>query len=396
MLERIKEINDTLAVRQAELAEANAERITEIETEVTTLMEERSKLTEDMKERANKAFENGTVVELREQVSKNKKKGIVEMEYTKRDKLNLITGKKIRNKEFTDMEIRKLGTALTTTADTYVAATSTIDGVNNAGIFIPTIAILDVLKEEGKLSPIIADIAMTNIKGLVDFPYRKSRDASKAKKEGAAGTDKQMEWSKLTGTKGYLQTIIAVTDEVQALSDIDFGAYIIDQILQDIDEDWALDLIYANGTNDRVKGLVTGAKAAVSGGYEEAKLSEAIIAGIKACKGKFRKGAKLYVAQDVADSLSFEKDANGNYKYPVYNNNRGITSFGTLQVAVDENLKDGDFVIANVAKYFKVNTLIPIRLEQERVPRKGLTEYVASEFCSTAVMPDAVIYGNKK
>lgn len=312
-----------------------------------------------------------------------------------RDKLAYVLGKKLRGRTFSDVEVRALGVALTTTATEYVAASGGADGVNNAGIFINTKQLLDLLREEGKLSPIFADIAFTHIKGLVDFPYRASRTKANAKSEGSGTADGQMEWAKLSGVKGWLQTVIVVTDEVKALTDFDLGAYIIEQMLQDLNEDWCEDLIYGTGSSDHIKGVTYGATAAVTNGYEGDVL-EAIIAGIKKCTGKYRRGAKVYVAQDVYDDVFFALDDNGNFKYPVINNAQGIASIGAIRFVVDENLKAGDFIIGNVSKYFKANMLLPVRMEQERSAVKGATTYVASEYCATCPVPGAIVYGSAK
>lgn len=312
-----------------------------------------------------------------------------------RGRLAYALGKRVRGKQLTDMETRALGKAVTTTAVDFVAATASTDGVNNAGIFINTKQLMDLLKEEGKLSPIMRDIAFTHIPGLTEFPYRKSRDKAKAKKENADTGENQMEWAKLTGVKGWLQTIIVITDEVRALTDFDLGNYIVEQMLQDLNEDWCADLIYGTGTDDHIKGITVGAIAAVTGGYEGDTVA-ALIAGIKLCKGKYRKGAKAYVAQDVYDEVLFAQDDNGDYTYPILNNTQGIVSIGPIRIEVDENLKDGEFLIGNVGKFFKANTLIGTRLETERAARKGATTYVASEYCATTPVAGAFVHGTKK
>lgn len=312
-----------------------------------------------------------------------------------KDKLAYVLGKQLRGRTFTDVERRELGKAITTTATEFVAATASVDGVNNAGIFIDTKQLFDLLREEGKLSPIFADISFTHIKGLVEFPYRKSRDKANVKTETQGTGENQMEWAKLTGVKGWLQTVIVITDEVKALTDFDLGSYIIEQMLQDLNEDWCEDLIYGTGADDHIKGVTFGATAAVAGGYT-GEVMDAIIAGIKLCKGKYRRGAKVYVAQDVYDDVFFAVDDNGNFKYPVLNNAQGIVSVGPIRLTVDENLKGGDFIVGNVTKYFKANALLPVRLETERAALKGTTSYVASEFCATCPVPGAIVYGSKK
>lgn len=387
---RIQEINTRLSEIDKQIDSADADALELLEKEAESLIDERKKHTEVMRTESKRSFTGGAKLEHESREAEDLSR------LSKRDKIAYSIGKKARNTPFSEVEKRALGTALTTTAATYVAATSELDGVNNAGVFIPTVAILDLLKEEGFASPIMADINMTAIAGLAEFPYRKSRDKAKVKLEGATGKDNQMEWATLTGTKGYLQTVIAVTDELRALTDFDFGKYILSQILQDINEDWLTDLIYGNGQDGRIKGIVFGATAAVAGGYESNKVIEAITAAIKLCKGKFRRGAKLYLAQDVHDEIVFAVDDVGNFKYPVFNNMQGVAALPTIRVEVDENLKEGDFFIGNISKYFKANALIPIRIETERHAKRGITEYIASEYTASTPVPGAFIYGSKK
>jgi HK97 family phage major capsid protein len=395
---RLKEIKERLAAitkrmgeLDTELRSADAERITQIEIEANTLKEERTRLTSEMAELVRSGFSSGTPGSA---PGTETDEGIKSL--STRQKISLIVGRQARKKSFTEAEQRALGTALTTTATTFVEAAANADGVNNAGVLIPTNLVLDFLREDELLSPILEDISFTYVKGLVDFPYRVSRDKAKVKAQGAAGKDNQMEWSKLTGAKGYLQTIIAVTDEVLALSDIDFGAYIMSQMMQDIVEDWTYELIYGTGADDRIKGITYNATAAVSGGYETDKEIDAIIAGIKLCKGKYRRGAKVYVAQDVYDAIAFAVDDEGRFRYPLFNNTAPINAIGSIPVVVDENLADGDFIIGNVSKYYKANSLIPLRIETDRLARKGITEYIASGYFATVPHPSAFIHGYKK
>lgn len=384
--QRLQEIAARMSAIDTELNDPNA-NLEALDAESQKLVSERANLQVQLANQIRSGFAGGTLVVPTNVDPKQDEQRTTELsKLSKRDKTAYVIGKTARNKQFTDAEKRALGSALTTTATTYVAATADVNGVNNAGVLIPTNLVLDLLREEGKLSPILADINFTSIPGLTDFPYRKSRDKAKAKAEGAEGKDNQMEWAKLSLVKGYLQTIIPVTDEILALSDFNFGEYIISQILQDINEDWVGELIYGTGADDRIKGITIGATDAVTGGYDTASGGplKAIIDGLKKLTGKFRRGAKIYVAQDVYDEIFFAVDDNGNFKYPVFNNSQGITSLGPVRVELDENLTAGHFLIGNVNKWFKANSLIPLRLETDRLARKGVTEWIASEYCATS------------
>lgn len=376
---RLNEINNRLAAIDKELNEPSAD-LQALDTESKALISERANVMAKQAEEIRKGFAGSTQIPA--QADNEKQSELSRM--SKRDKIAFAIGKSIRGKRFSDVEKRALGTALTTTATTYVAATALANGVNNAGVLIPTNLVLELLREEGKLSPVLADIAFNAVPGLTDFPYRKSRDGANVKVEGVEGKDNQMEWAKLSLVKGYLQTVIPVTDEVLALADFDFGAYIINLIVQDMNEDWVEELIYGTGSDDHIKGITVGATAAVTGGYESGAALAAIVAGLKKLTGKYRRGAKIYVAQDVYDEIFFAVDDNGNFKFPVFNNSQGITSLGPVRVELDENLYAGDFVIGNVNKWFKFNSLIPVRIETDRLAKKGVTEYIASQYCASA------------
>lgn len=389
---KIEDLRTKIDGFRTEAATATSERLLVIETESRNAETEMVSLSTQLRDALAGRFAQSQVVEqpvasgdIDQRIAKMKRKSAI----------SEIIGRGFKKQAFSETEKRALGVALTTTAETYVAATELVDGVNNAGVFIPTSIVLDLLKEEGLLSPILSDIQFTSVPGLVEFVFRKSRDKAKAKAEGAAGLDNQIEWDTVTGVKGYLQTIIPVTDEVLALSAFDFGAYIIDQLIQDLNEDWVYDLIYGTGADSHIKGITVGALVAVTGGYAAGAEIDALIAGLGKLTPKYRRNAKIYVASDLYDKILFSTDANGNFKYPVFNNSTGISSFGSVRVETDENLKTGDFVIGNVSKYFKANSLIPIRIETNRLARKAITEYIASEYCVTTPIANAFVYGVK-
>lgn len=391
--ERINQINQRLAQIDSELRNAkDIETIEALTKESSQLIEERGRLIGQAASEARQAFQNvsGVDIEVPGQDSVSlEEKNLRSM--TRRNKLAFLIGKQARRTKLTDIETRALKDAITSTATTYAAPTASTEGSNNAGIFISTKLVLDFLKEDGKLSPLFNDVSFTNIKGLIDFPYRESRDKAQAKEEGKGTSAASWKWGKLTGTKGTLQSKMIVTDEIMALTDIELGEYIVEQMLNDLPEDWSEDLIYGTGTANHIKGITNGL---IAKEYTDAMTG--LVDAIKACKGKFRRGAKVYCAQDVYDDVFFAVDKNGNFKYPVLNNPNGVNSIGTIHIAVDENLKEGDFVVGNVSKYFKANLLRGLSVESDRNIDDGYTLYVAKEMCSVATYPNAFIYSKKK
>lgn len=382
---RCGEINTRLAEinKEIDLPEVTEERANALKTEAQTLIDERNGLNAQVEELERQAHEN---LEREKEVNPT-------MEFTKRQALCFLAGMNARKKtidSISDEEKRALDKALTTTATTYVAATSEVNGVNNGGLLIPSNILLDFLKEEGKLSPILNDIVFTHVKGLVVFPYRSSRTAANAKSEGSGTNKNQFQLAQLELAKGWLQIIIDVTDEVEALTDIDLGQYIMERISEDLSEDWAAKLIYGNGSN-AVKGVAYGATSTGISSYTAGKELETVVKAVKLCRGSYRRGAKIYVAQDVFDAIAFAVDDNGNFKFPIVNGGVGVTSMAGLKVEVDENLNDGDVLVGNVSKYFKANMLIPMNLEKDRDINAHITTYVAAQFCASAPFPGAFV-----
>lgn len=308
----------------------------------------------------------------------------------------------LRANRMPQSEQRALDTSLTTTATTFVAASANADGVNNGGIFIKTSVLLDLLREEGKLTPILQDIVGTNIPGLTVFPYRESRGSANGKKEGAKTNDDQMKWNKLELVRGVLQIVIKVTDELEDLTDFDFGAYLAEQIIQDLTEDWSAEFIYGIGTAD-----AAGASHIAGITYNVPNANKITIAANASCAvsdienavkklvGSYRRGAKIYVSQSVYDTLCFSKDSHGDYILPVINGGNGVRSFGNLPVELDETLHAGEVVIGNVAKYYKVNFLRPLRVEKARGESgavTGITTYVANEHCAAKAVAGAFVW----
>lgn len=318
---------------------------------------------------------------------------IMEKELSRKERLALAFGLVARKKMPTEEQKRALGVALTTTATSYVEADVSNNGVNNGGVMIATDILFDLLREEKLLTPILEDILFTNVKGLVKFPYRKSRDAAKKKIEGAAPGDNQEEWAVLEGAIGRLQITIKVTDELEEMTDIDFGQYIAAQIMQDLGEDWAEALIYGSGSNNEVKGATYQAKTTNIHNYTAGKELEVLEKALGLLAGSKRKGAKIYVSQSFFDALAFAKDDNGNYIYGPQG--MGPKSFGNCPIVVDETLHAGDVLVGNVAKYFKVNLLTGMKFESDRDIEKGITTYVSKVSCAAAPVPNAFAYGDK-
>ena len=293
-----------------------------------------------------------------------------------------------------DAELRALGVASTTTSETFVAPSASVDGVNNGGIFIPQEVMLDILREEELESPIYRDIVTTAIKGKVKFPYRVSKSGAKVKAELSPTENESVKWDILNGATGNYTDSIVITFEEEAMAIAEFTDYLISLISESMRELLINDYIYGIGSADHVKGITVGA---ISAEYASTvtDMREALETGIKALPVKARAGAKIYVATDIYDGITFTKDKNGNYVLPVLNGG-GLTKMSSFSVEADPNLAAGDFIIGNVAKNYKANINKGMELGVDVSNKKRIKEYTAHMMVTAAPVPNSFVYGKKK
>lgn len=293
-----------------------------------------------------------------------------------------------------EAEMRALGVATTTTSETFVAPSSSADGINNGGVFIPQEVMLDILREEELESPIYRDIVTTAIKGKIKFPYRISKTGAKTKAELSPTENESVKWDILNGATGNYTDSIVLTFEEEAMAIDEFADYLISLIGESMRELLINDYIYGTGTNDHVKGITNGA---INGEYASTVTDyrEALEAGIKLLPSKKRAGAKIYVATDISDSVTFTKDKNGNYILPVLNGG-GLTKMSSFPVEVDPNLSAGDFIIGNVSKNYKANINKQMELGLDVSNQKRIKTYTTHMMVTAVPVPNSFVYGKKK
>lgn len=296
--------------------------------------------------------------------------------------------------KLSEAEYRALGVATTTTSETFVEATSGVDGINNGGIFIPQEVVLDILREEETESPIYRDILTTSIKGLVKFPYRISKTGAKVKAELSPTENENVQWGILSGTTGNYTDSIVITFEAEAMAINEFTDYLISLIGESMRELLINDYIYGTGSDDHVKGITY---QAIDGTYAVAdadKYRQIIEDAIAKLPVKKRGGAKIYLAADIFDGITFEKDANGNYILPVLNGG-GINRISTFPVEMDANLRAGDFIVGNISKYYKANINKELELGVDVSNQKRTKTYTTHMMVTAVPVPQSIVYGKK-
>jgi len=292
--------------------------------------------------------------------------------------------------KLTDAEKRALGVASTTTSETFVEATADVDGINNGGVFIPQEVMLDILREEELESPIYRDIVTTAIKGKVKFPYRISKTGAKTKAELSPTENENVEWGILNAATGNYTDSIVITFEEEAMAIAEFTDYLISLIGESMRELLINDYIYGTGTNDHVFGITNKAIASTYAASDD--VTTVIENAIAKLPVKKRAGAKVYLAANLFDKMTFAKDKNGAYLLPVLNGG-GLTKFSSFTAEMDANLKEGDFIIGNVSKNYKANINKQMEIGLDVSNRNRIKTYTTHMMVTAAPVPNSFVYG---
>lgn len=389
-LESLKARKDAIKKQLAEHRDSFTDsKVEETRSEVTDLKTKISETETKLKEAQERA-----------KLSQNKEERKINMENEKVNirtafaKYVLFESTHRSDAKLNDAEKRALGVATTTTSETFVEATSGVDGINNGGIFIPQEVVLDILREEETESPIYRDILTTSIKGLVKFPYRISKTGAKVKAELSPTENENVQWGILSGTTGNYTDSIVITFEAEAMAINEFTDYLISLIGESMRELLINDYIYGTGSDDHVKGITYQAIDATYAAADADKHRKIIEDAIAKLPVKKRGGAKIYLAADIFDGITFEKDANGNYILPVLNGG-GINRISTFPVEMDANLRAGDFIVGNISKYYKANINKELELGVDVSNQKRTKTYTTHMMVTAVPVPQSIVYGKK-
>lgn len=296
--------------------------------------------------------------------------------------------------EFNENEKRALGVSLATTAKEYVKATADKNGVNNGGIFISDNVMYDLLEIDTLDSPFLRDCMPTHIKGALIFPYAAEKTlpakTARGKKEGEKADDLSIKWDKITLAQGNYPLTIEVSMEVLALADDMFAQYVLDELRNEMDLLLGDEVLYGSGTDDRIEGVTVNS---IKGEYET--IADGIQTAFKTLSKRARKGAKLYISHLTSLNLAFEKDNNGQYLFPIYNQASGIKSIVQVPVEIEEGLADDAFLYGN-AKNYKLNFTKATEVYSELHGKTRVIESTAHLMVAGKAAPNKFYYGTKK
>jgi HK97 family phage major capsid protein len=291
-----------------------------------------------------------------------------------------------------DVEKRAAGVALTTTATTYVGATASpdVDGVNNGGLFIPESVQMDLLAAITQVSPLFADAAKLNVPGVIKFPYRASITAASAATEGTANTDAQIEWAELTLGTAEITETIRISWKLEKMAVADFISYITRELIEAITDKVVSEMIYGAGGTAALTGVSVGALDVTYGSTDNP--IDAIEDALALMSAKLKIGAKLYVSTSIIEKIAFQRNADGGYIFsPV--NGAGVNSLATYPVAVDPYLTAGDFIIGNMGRYYKFNTVEGLSITKDISGKSRINDYTGYWLCAGAPQPSCFAYG---
>ena len=169
-----------------------------------------------------------------------------------------------------------------------------------------------------------------------------------------------------------------------------FAQYILDELRNEMDLLLGDEVLYGSGTNDRIEGVTV---SAIKGEYET--LAEGIQTAFKSLSKRARKGAKLYISHLTSLNLAFEKDKNGQYLFPIYNQATGIKSIVQVPVEIEEGLVDDAFLYGN-AKNYKLNFTKATEVYSEVHGKTRVIESTAHLMVAGKAAPNKFYYGTKK
>ena len=294
--------------------------------------------------------------------------------------------------EFTEDEKRALGVALTTTATTYTEPSSSVDGVNNGGLFIPETVSMEILREVELESPFLRDVAKTYVRGLMTFPYKESGSGAEWVAEGTDNNLESDKWVNLTFAQMELSKTIRITWKLEAMAVEDFINYIVEEVAREMRESLADKPFYGNGTNE-IAGITLEGNNIDAEYASTVNALDAIKAAIEKLPIRRKAGAKIYLSESMATEIAFMKDNNGAYiNNPV--NGVGLNSIARYPVEVDPYLKDGDFIIGN-ARWYKMNFNENLSVSKDVIGRSRVNDYTGYCVVGGAPVPNSFVYGHQ-
>lgn len=263
--------------------------------------------------------------------------------------------------KFEEDELRALGDAVGTTAVEFVKSTAEKQGINNLGLLIPDSVKMEWMKISEEQSPIFRDIRKMYVNGNVELPYLFEADNAEWYGELEETKNEGMEFRSLTLTGFELAKDIEITWKAEAMTVDGFINFLLEELNKKMTMALINACIYGDG-NKKPTGITNGLTAKT--GSNAIDLMKTILGVLS---NEDRIGAKVYIANDIADDIAFYKDANGNYPYLM----GGLGKANGVSIEADPYLKNGEMIAGNAANYIlNFNKQLEVNKEIKVKPRR--------------------------
>ena len=381
-MNRLKEIE----VRKNEIKASlntleDIEEIKKLDEEVEELIVEEKEIKEAEKRKkiADKLEEKSLeakAIEKEEEKEMEKKFDLKSPEY------RTAWAKSMMGLELDETDKRAIGDAVGTTATEFVASAANANGINNLGLLIPESLRMDLMRIAEEQSPFYRDITKLNINGNIDLPYLFAADDAEWYAETTTTKNEGQEYKNLKLTGHELSKAIEITWKAESMTVDGFMDFLLKELNKKMNTALITASIYGTGSNQP-----TGATNGLT-----AKEDSNVIDLIKTCLGTLsnedRVGAKVYVANNVADSIAFYKDANGNYPYLTAK--LGIAGGATIEA--DPYLKSNDILVGNASNYI-MNFNETLRIDKEVKVQPRRVVYGGYLIADGQAKPNAFVLG---
>lgn len=364
-MERLQEI----ATRKAELRsllegenadldlEAIKKELDELDVEEKSINEKIEAETRKAEEEAEKRRKEAEELNNSEVKAKEIKKEETKMEEKRftidSPEYRTAWAKKLMGAKLNEVDERALGDALTTTATTFVASDADTQGINNAGLLIPTSVRKELMEIVFNTSPFLRDVRKLAVAGNVDLPYLFASDDANWYAETTCTVNEGIEFRQLQLTGWELAKNIEITWKAEAMTVEGFIDFLMQELAMKMGKPLANSVIYGNGSS-KPTGAIYGATPSY-----DADPFQAIKKAKATLSDDDKIGAKAYISEDVNDAIVFTKDQTGNYPYLA-----GLPRISNLTVEVDPFLADNDIIVGNPMNYI-LNTVQDVIVNKE-------------------------------
>lgn len=366
-MERLQEI----ATRKAELKvqlESKAEDLDleAIEKEMNDLAEEEKSINEKIEAETRKANEEAEARRKEAEALNDGEKKAKEIEKKEEKKMtNVFATAEYRSAwakkmmglsadKFTEEETRALGDAITTTATTFVESDADTQGINNAGLLIPTSLREELMENIFQVSPFLQDVRKLAVSGNVDLPYLFDADDAEWYGETSCTVNEGIEFKNLKLTGFELAKDIEITWKAEEMTVPSFIGFLLEELSEKMGRALANAVLYGNGSG-KPTGALNGLDAVT-----DADPIQAIAKAKAQLSSKNKIGAIAYISENVEDAIVFTKDEMGRYPYLA-----GLPRVSSLEVKVDPFLQNNDILVGN-PKYYILNEVRPISIDKDK------------------------------